>query len=75
MNAAPNRVCLVYQGKEWTYLDVKLLAQRYGNYFLSLGIKSRGSYLVIFVANSKTMLLWILRINQSLYLFGWAYCR
>ena len=41
-NAAPNRVSLVYQGKEWTYMEVKLLAQRYGNYFLSLGIKSRG---------------------------------
>ena len=43
-NAVPNRAYLVYQGKEWTYMEVKLLAQQYGNYFLSLGINSRGIY-------------------------------
>ena len=40
--AAPNRVCLHYQGKEWTYTQVKLIAQQWGNYFLSQGVKPRG---------------------------------
>jgi len=40
--AAPNRPYLVYQGKEWTYTEVLLQVQRWGNYFLSQGIKSRG---------------------------------
>jgi len=46
-NAVPNRVYLVYQGKEWTYKEVKLQAQRFGNYFLSLGVKSKGMGSVI----------------------------
>jgi acyl-CoA synthetase (AMP-forming)/AMP-acid ligase II len=41
-NAVPNRVYLVYQGKEWSYKEFKLQAQRFGNYFLSLGVKPRG---------------------------------
>lgn len=38
----PNKVFLVYQGKEWTFGETLLQAQRFGNYFLSLGVKSRG---------------------------------
>ena len=40
--AAPNRGCLHYQGKEWTYSQVKLIAQQWGNYFLSQGVRPRG---------------------------------
>jgi hypothetical protein len=43
-NRAPNSVFLVYQGKEWTYKEALLQVQRYGNYFLSLGIKPRGTF-------------------------------
>jgi hypothetical protein len=42
--AAPDRVYLVYQGREWTYMETKLEVQRYGNYFLSLGVKSKGIF-------------------------------
>jgi hypothetical protein len=41
-NAVPNNVFLVYQGREWTYMEIKLQAQRFGNYFLSLGVKPKG---------------------------------
>lgn len=41
-SAVPNRVYLVYQGKEWTYMELKLQVQRFGNYFLSLGVKPKG---------------------------------
>jgi hypothetical protein len=40
--AAPKTAFIVYQGKEWTYGESILQIQRYGNYFLSLGIKPRG---------------------------------
>ena len=42
-NAMPNQILLHYQGKEWTYHQVRVLTQRYGNYFLSLGINSGGT--------------------------------
>jgi non-ribosomal peptide synthetase component E (peptide arylation enzyme) len=38
----PDKIYLFYQGREWTYLEYKLQAQRYANYFLSIGIKSKG---------------------------------
>jgi hypothetical protein len=41
---APNRIFLVYQGREWTYMEIKLQTQRYANYFLSIGIKSKGIF-------------------------------
>lgn len=47
--AAPNTVYLVYQGKEWTYLESKLQVQRFANYFLSLGVKPRGIYPFIII--------------------------
>jgi non-ribosomal peptide synthetase component F len=39
---APNNIYLAYQGQEWTYHEVKLQAHRYGNYFLSQGVKPKG---------------------------------
>ena len=42
-NANPNQILLHYQGQEWTYHQVKILAQKYGNYFLSIGINSGGT--------------------------------
>ena len=40
--AVPNTVFLHYQGKEWTYMQSKLVIQQWGNYFLSQGVKPRG---------------------------------
>jgi hypothetical protein len=41
-DAVPTRSYLVYEGKEWTYDEVRIIAQKYGNWFLSQGIKPRG---------------------------------
>jgi hypothetical protein len=42
--AAPNRTFLVYQGREWTYKEFTHQVHRYGNYFLSIGVKPRGTF-------------------------------
>jgi len=46
-NAIPNHILLYYQGQEWTYHQVRLIAQRFGNYFLSLGLNSGGTVPII----------------------------
>lgn len=45
VEAVPNNIALVYNGKEWTYVELKLMVQRAANYFLSIGIKSKGNHM------------------------------
>jgi non-ribosomal peptide synthetase component E (peptide arylation enzyme) len=50
-NEVPNSIYLIYQGREWTYLEVKLIVWQRANYFLSQGIKRRGRLLACDVKN------------------------
>jgi hypothetical protein len=43
VNAVPDKVFLWYQGKEWTYRESNLQIFRFANYFLSIGVNSKGS--------------------------------